>query len=139
LNNRKIKSILIGTAVAGSSCELEKYDKYSAQITPNTTLSEGETAPLSTSTLSETGVTSGENCDLTITPQLASGSTWIDCTHVTASATPFGAGTTSVTAVVSGCPAAVTLPTVGHFNVEYGNCDKGTSSFTKPTSEFTFK
>ncbi len=39
----KIKSILIGTAVAGSvlaliSCELGKYDKYSAQITPNTTL-----------------------------------------------------------------------------------------------------
>ena len=139
----KIKNILIGTAVAGLgialiSCDLEKYENYSLQIT-ETTIASGSSAFLSTSTLSETGVVSGESCDLTITPQFASGSTWINCTGTTTNpGTNFGSGTSGITTnAITGC-AGLTSGSSGRFNVEYSQCDAGTSGFTKPTSEFTF-
>ena len=139
----KIKNILIGTAVAGSvlaliSCELDTYEDYSVQIT-ETSLASGSGTLLSTSTLSDTGVVSGENCDLAIIPQFASGSTWTDCTALTTTTgTPFGAGTSDISAsAITGC-TGLTSGSSGRFNVDYSNCDKGTSDFTKPTSEFTF-
>jgi len=139
----KIKNILVGTAVVGFgvalvSCELEKYDDYSVQITESA-MESGSGTSLSTSTLSSTGVLSGESCDLTITPQyLASGATdWADCaTTTTTTATPFGAGTSSITTEDVDCSADV--GDTGRFAVAYANCDAGTSAFTQNTSEFTF-
>ena len=137
----KTRNIILGATatvlgLALISCNLDKYDDYSIQIT-NASLTSGSGTLLSTSTLSATGVVSGESCDLTITPQLASGSTWIDCTVVTnTTGTSFGAGTSGVNTSNVDCPAA--SGDAGRFAVAYSNCSAGTSDFTSNTSEFIF-
>lgn len=137
----KTKNIVLGTVALGLgltiiSCDTYKYDKYSLQIT-TTSVTSGSGTSLSTSTLSETGVNSGENCDLNITPQFASGSTWEDCSVIATMGTPFGAGTSSVATAAITC-TGLTGGNAGRFAVAYSGCDAGTSDFTKNTSNFTF-